>query len=110
MGVANEAIFQMMMISYKPLLLLKFDFLGSSEFQLQIKTFCMKYVLLAGKIIRIARYVVMKPPAKYPFIKMNGIIIGLNSLNLFFLLTNRVKEHENIETPLLESDKLSVFQ
>jgi len=57
----------MMMISYKLLLQLKFDFLGSSEFQLKIKTFCLKYVFLAGKIIRTARYVVMKLPAKYPF-------------------------------------------
>jgi len=67
MGVANEAIFQMMMISYKLLWLLKIDFLGSSEFQLKIKTFCLKYVFQVGKIIRIARYVVMKLPAKYPF-------------------------------------------
>jgi len=41
---------------------------------------------------------------------MNGIIIGLNNPNLFLLLTNRVKEQENIETPLPESDKLSVFK
>jgi hypothetical protein len=48
--------------------------------------------------------------SKIPVLKMNGIIIGLNNSNLFILLTNRVKEHENIETPLLESDKLSVIQ
>ncbi len=64
---ANEAIFQMMMLSYNLFLLFKFDFLGISEFRQQIKTFRLKYVFLAGKIIRTARYVVMKLPAKYPF-------------------------------------------
>ena len=73
---ANEAIFQMMMLSYNLFLLFKFDFLGIYEFRQQItcacgtgagKTFRLKYVFLAGKIIRTARYVVMKLPAKYPF-------------------------------------------
>jgi hypothetical protein len=73
---ANEAIFQMMMLSYNLSLLSKFDFLGISEFRQQItcacgtgagKTFRLKYVFLAGKIIRVARYMVMKLPAKYPF-------------------------------------------
>ena len=64
---ANEAIFQLMMLSYNLFLLFKFDFLGISEFRQQIKTFRLIYVFLAGKIIRTARYVVMKLPAKYPF-------------------------------------------
>ena len=64
---ANEAIFQLMMLSYNLFLLFKLDFLGISEFRQQIKTFRLKYVFLAGKIIRTARYVVMKLPAKYPF-------------------------------------------
>ena len=64
---ANEAVFQMMMLSYNLFLLFKFDFLGISEFRQQIKTFRLKYVFLAGKIIRSARYVVMKLPAKYPY-------------------------------------------
>jgi len=64
---ANEAIFQIMMLSYNLVLLFNFDFLGISEFRQQIKTFRLKYVFLAGKIIRTARYVVMKLPAKYPF-------------------------------------------
>jgi len=37
------------------------------EFRQQIKIFRLKYVFLAGKIIRSARYVVMKLPAKYPY-------------------------------------------
>lgn len=64
---ANEAIFQLMMLSYNLFLLFKLDFLGISEFRQQIKTFRLKYVFLAGKIIRTARYVVMKLPEKYPF-------------------------------------------
>ena len=64
---ANEAVFQMMMLSYNLFLLFKFDFLGISEFRQRIKTFRLKYVFLAGKIIRSARYVVMKLSAKYPY-------------------------------------------
>ena len=64
---ANEAVFQMMMLSYNLFLLFKFDFLGISEFRQQIKTFRLKYVFLAGKIIRSARYIVIKLPAKYPY-------------------------------------------
>jgi hypothetical protein len=64
---ANEAVFQMMMLSYNLFLLFKFDFLSISEFRQQIKTFRLKYVFLAGKIIRSARYAIMKLPAKYPY-------------------------------------------
>jgi len=68
---ANEAIFQMMMLAHNLFLLFKLDFLGSSEIRQQIKTFRLKYVFLAGKIIRTARYVVMKLPAKYTFRDVN---------------------------------------
>jgi len=64
---ANEAVFQMMMLSYNLFLLFKFDSLSISEYRQQIKTFRLKYVFLAAKIIRTARYVVMKLPAKYPY-------------------------------------------
>ena len=64
---ANEAVFQMMMLSYNLFLLFKFDSLCISEYRQQIKTFRLKYVFLAAKIIRTARYVVMKLPAKYPY-------------------------------------------
>jgi hypothetical protein len=72
----KRAIFQWMMLSYNLFLLFKLDFLGISEFRQQItcacgtgagKTFCLKVVFLAGIIIRTARTVVMKLPAKYPF-------------------------------------------
>ena len=64
----NEAVFQMMMmLAYNLFLLFKFDSLCISEYRQQIKTFRLKYVFLAGKIIRSARYVVMNLPAKYPY-------------------------------------------
>ena len=64
---ANEAVFQMMMLSYNLFLLFKFDFLCISEYRQQIKTFRLKYVFLAGKIIRTARSVIMKLSEKYPY-------------------------------------------
>jgi len=64
---ANEAVFQMMMLSYNLFLLFKFDSLCISEYLQQIKIFRLKYVFLAAKIIRTARNVVMKLSAKYPY-------------------------------------------
>ena len=64
---ANGAIFQLMMLAYNLFLLFNFDFLGISEFRQQIKTFRLKNIFLAVKIIRSARYIVMKLPAKYPY-------------------------------------------
>jgi len=43
---ANEAIFQLMMLSYNLFLLFKLEFLGISGFRQQIKTFRLKYVFL----------------------------------------------------------------
>ena len=64
---ANEAVFQMMMLSYNLFLLFKFDFLTPIEYKQQIKTFRLKYVLLAGKIIKTARSVIMKICKNYPY-------------------------------------------
>ncbi len=64
---ANEAVFQTMMLCYNLFLLFKFYVLSISEFGQQIKAFRLKYVFLAGKIIRSARSVIMKLPAKYPY-------------------------------------------
>lgn len=64
---ANEAIFQMMMLSYNLFLLFKIDSLSASEYRQQIKTFRLKYVFLAAKIIKTARYVIMKLTEKYPY-------------------------------------------
>ena len=62
---ANEAIFQLMMLAYN--LLFKMDFVRETEYRQQIKTFRLKYIFLAGKIIRTARSVVMKLSEKYPY-------------------------------------------
>ena len=64
---ANEAIFQMMMFAYNLFLLFKFEFLSISEYRQQIKTFRFKYVFLAGKIIKTARYVIMKLSENYTY-------------------------------------------
>jgi uncharacterized protein YbdZ (MbtH family) len=64
---SNEAIFQLMMLAYNLFLLFKIDFLGTTEYRQQIKTFRLKYIFLAGKIIRTARSVVMKLSEKYPY-------------------------------------------
>ena len=63
---ANEAVFQMMMLSYNLFLLFKFDSLSALEYRQQIKTFRLKYVFLAAKIIKTARYVMMQLSENYP--------------------------------------------
>jgi len=67
---ANEAIFQLMMLAYNLFLLFKMDFAGEAEYRQQIKTFRLKYIFLAGKIIRTARSVVMKLSDRYPYQEM----------------------------------------
>ena len=63
----NEAIFQLMMLAYNLFLLFKMDFAVETEYRQQIKTFRLKYIFLAGKIIRTARRVVVKLSEKYPY-------------------------------------------
>ena len=48
---ANEAVFQLMMLAFNLFLLFKFDSLSVAEYRQQIKTFRLKYVFLAAKII-----------------------------------------------------------
>ena len=69
---ANEAIFQLMMLAYNLFLLFKMDFAKGTEYRQQIKTFRLKYIFLAGKIIRTARSVIMKLSEKYPYREMLG--------------------------------------
>ena len=64
---SNEAIFQLMMLAYNLFLLFKIDFVRTTEYRQQIKTFRLKYIFLAGKIIKTARSVVMKLSEKYPY-------------------------------------------
>ena len=63
----NEAIFQLMMLAYNLFLLFKMDFVNGTEYRQQIKTFRLKYIFLAGKIIRMARSVVLKLAKNYPY-------------------------------------------
>jgi hypothetical protein len=63
----NEAIFQLMMLAYNLFLLFKMDFAKETEYRHQIKTFRLKYIFLAGKIIRTARSVMMKLSEKYTY-------------------------------------------
>lgn len=64
---ANESIFQLMMLAYYLFLLFKMDFVNGTEYRQQIKTFRLKYIFLAGKIIRTARNVGMKLSVNYPY-------------------------------------------
>ena len=76
---AIEAVFQMMMLSYNLFLLFKFDYLDVSEYRQQIKTFRLKYVFLAAKIIKTARSVIMKLSSKYPYQEVYKKCICLES-------------------------------
>ena len=64
---AKEAIFQLMMRNYNLFLLFKMDFVNGTEYQQQIKTCRSKYIFLAGKIIRMARSVVLKLSINFPY-------------------------------------------
>ena len=64
---ANEAVFQLMMLAYNLFLLFKFDRLVPQEYRQQIKTFRLKYLFVAGRIIRTARNTVLKLAVDYPF-------------------------------------------
>jgi len=48
-------------------LLFKFDFLTIPDYRQQIKTFHLKYVFLAEKIVKAARSVIMKISYKYNY-------------------------------------------
>ena len=64
---ANEAVFQLMMLAYNLFLLFKFDKLVAQEYRQQIKTFRLKYLFVAGRIIRTARSTIMKLAFDYPY-------------------------------------------
>jgi len=56
-----------MMLAYNLFLLFKIDFVRTMEYRQQIKTFRLKYIFLAGKIIKTTRSVVMKLSETYPY-------------------------------------------
>jgi len=55
------------MLAYNLFLLFKVDLAKETEYRQQIKTFRLKYIFIAGKIIRTARSVVMKLSEKYTY-------------------------------------------
>jgi hypothetical protein len=64
---ANEAFFQMMMLVYNIFLMFKLDRVSSNEYRQWILTFRLKYVFVAGKIIRTARQTILKLQEWYPY-------------------------------------------
>jgi hypothetical protein len=55
------------MLTYNLFLLFKVDFAKATEYRQQIKTFRLKYIFLAGKIIRTARSAVIKLSERYTY-------------------------------------------
>jgi hypothetical protein len=64
---ANEAIFQLMMMAYNLFLLFKMDRGMNREYRQQVKSFRLKYIFLAGKVVRSARRVVLKLLEQYAY-------------------------------------------
>lgn len=64
---ANEAFFQLMMLVYNIFLLFKLDRLSTAEYRQWIKTFRLKYVFVAGKIIKTARQTILKLLEGFPY-------------------------------------------
>lgn len=67
---ANEAFFQIMMLVYNIFLLFKMDRVSASEYRQWILTFRLKYVFVAGKIIKTARQTILKLMEGYPYKKV----------------------------------------
>jgi len=57
---ANEAIFQIKMLVYNLFLMFKQVQLSKNEYFEQIKTFRLKYIFLAAKIVKTGRQTIMK--------------------------------------------------
>jgi hypothetical protein len=55
------------MLALNLFLLFKMDFAKGTEYWQQIKTFRLKYIFLAGKIIQTSRSILMKLSGKYPY-------------------------------------------
>ena len=64
---ANEAFFQIIMLVYNIFLLFKMDKVSVNEYRQWVQTFRLKYVFVAGKIIRTGRQTILKLLEKYPY-------------------------------------------
>ena len=90
----NEAVFQMMRLSYNLFLLFKFDFLTISEYRQQIKTFLLKYVFFPGKIVKRARSLIMKISDKYI---CRDIYDNIYERQLKFVVNMTKQKHESTD-------------
>lgn len=64
---ANEAIFQIQMMVYNIFLMFKKDNTSENEYREQIKTFRLKYVFVAAKIVKTGRQLIMKISKDYAY-------------------------------------------
>lgn len=64
---ANEAIFQIQMMVYNLFLMFKKDCISQNEYREQIKTFRLKYIFVAAKIIKTGRQTIMKISKDYRY-------------------------------------------
>lgn len=64
---ANEAIFQIQMLVYNLFLMFKQEQLSKNEYFEQIKTFRLKYIFLAAKIVKTGRQTIMKISKDYRY-------------------------------------------
>ena len=64
---ANEAIFQIQMLVYNIFLLFKQEYLPKNDYWQQIKTFRLKYIFVAAKIVKTGRQTIMKISKYYRY-------------------------------------------
>ena len=64
---ANEAIFQIQMLVYNIFLMFKQEHLSENEYWQQIKTFRLKYIFVAAKIIKTGRQKIMEISKDYRY-------------------------------------------
>ena len=64
---ANEAIFQIQMLVYNLFLMFKQEYLSVTEYWQQIKTFRLKYIFVAAKIVKTGRQTIMKISKDYRY-------------------------------------------
>jgi len=64
---ANEAVFQMQMLVYNLFLMFKQEHLSETEYWQQIKTFRLKYIFIAAKIVKTSRQTIIKISKKYRY-------------------------------------------
>ncbi len=69
---ANEAFSQIMMMVYNIFLLFKMDRVSAGEYRQWILTFRLKYVFVAGKIIKTARQTILKLMEGYTYKEVFG--------------------------------------